>query len=110
MFMKDLVSLAAGYDCMFMSFVSTVCTIVFARQGPGGMDEEVGHSWCYELCDWLGPLQPVSRRLCHLYHLTILPDTNYFHSNILCMRTGRSFLLKRYGEMGELRNSAVFRD
>jgi hypothetical protein len=33
MFMKDLVSLAAGYDCMFMSFVSTVCTTVFARQG-----------------------------------------------------------------------------
>lgn len=47
--MKDLVSLAAGYDCMFMSFVSPVCTIVFARQGPGGLDEEVGHSSCCEL-------------------------------------------------------------
>lgn len=49
MFMKDLVSLAAGYDCMFMSFVSTVCATVFARQRPGGLDEEVGHNSCCEL-------------------------------------------------------------
>jgi hypothetical protein len=49
MFMKDLVSLAAGYDCMFMSLVSTVCLTVFARSRDEGMDEEVGHSSCYKL-------------------------------------------------------------
>jgi hypothetical protein len=46
MFMKDPVSLAAGYDCMFMSFVSTVSTTVFARQRSAGMDEEVEHGLC----------------------------------------------------------------
>lgn len=59
------------------------------------------------LCNWLGPLQlPISHRLCHLYHPIILPETNHFHSNILCMWTGGSFLLKRFGEMGGFRDSA----
>lgn len=98
MFMKDLVSLAAGYDCMFMSFVSTVCTTVSARQGRwrdgwGGRTQFV--SWAGTWAIGLDHCKYQSHRLGLSIAHPSSPDTNHFHSNILCMRTGRIFFIKK---------------
>lgn len=110
MFMKDLVSLAAGYDCMFMSFVSTVCTTVFARQGRW---REGWRDWTQfvselVLCDWLGPLQvPASHRLGRSILHPSSPDANHFIPTYCVCGLAESFLLIRSGEMGGFRDSVV---
>lgn len=46
------------------------------------------------LSNWLGPLQVPVSQAGSLYRPSVF-DTNHFHSNILCMRTGRIFFIKK---------------